>query len=103
VRRKGERKIVKTVEPYGADHSVARAIGRGSRWFDAWVMQRVTPYAVIARRTGIAESRMVDFARGAVPTRAEIEALAMFWYVTPDGLAESIEQSRRCPASGFPI
>lgn len=88
---------MKTVRPYGADHPVAGAIESGSRWFDAWVMQRVTPYAVITRRTGISESRLFEFARGAEPTRAEIEALAALWYVTPDGLAESIEHSVRSP------
>jgi hypothetical protein len=99
MRRKGERKIVKTVQPYGADHPVAGAIRRGSGWLDAWVMQRVTPYALIARRTGIAEARLFEFARGEPPTRAEIEALAALWHVPPEGLAASIEQAR---ANGSP-
>lgn len=93
-RRKGERPIVKAVKPYTADHPVAGSMRRGSRWLDAWVMQMVTPWAVITRKTGIAPDRISAFQYGdAQPTDEEVEKLAALWYVTPEGLRASIASS----------
>ena len=94
-RRKGERRIVKEVRDYDADHPVAISIRSGSRWFDAWVAQMATPYPVLTKRTKLAEDRLLQFSRGAVPSSAEIERLAAAWYVTPEGLCRSIDQSAK--------
>jgi hypothetical protein len=94
-RRKGFPRLAKSVTPYGADHPVAGMIGRGSHWFDAWVAQLGTPYPKVARLSGIAVARLFGLSHGAVPTDAEIDALAPAWYVTPEDLWASIAQSMR--------
>jgi hypothetical protein len=94
VHRKGERRIVKQVQSYNADHPVAGSIRRGSRWFDAWVMERTTSYPVLTKRTKIAGDRLSQLSHGADPTDAEVELLAYVWFVTPEGLRESIAQAR---------
>lgn len=91
VRRKGERPIVKAVRPYAYDHPVAQSIRHGSRWFDAWVAQMGTPYAVLTKKAKIPQERLFELSQGAAPTREEIEALAPLWFVTPEDLAISAQ------------
>lgn len=99
-RRKGFPRLAKRVVPYGDSHPVAGMIGRGSRWFDAWVAQMQTPYAKLARQSGVDVARLFEMSHGAVPTDAEIGALAPCWYVTPEGLRASIAQSMRAGVRG---
>lgn len=94
VHRKGERRIVKQVQSYNAEHPVAGSIRRGSYWFDAWVMERTTSYPMLTKRTKIAGKRLTQLSHGAEPTDAEVELLAAVWFVTPEGLRESIEQAK---------
>lgn len=95
VRRKGEQKIPKIVREYTPDHPVARMIASGDCWVNAWVVQMTTPWAIIAKRTGINEKRLREFEGGAEPSPIEIETLAVLWYVTPQGLTESIRNDQR--------
>ncbi len=97
-RRKGERPIPKTVRPYDADHPVRRWIadGDGDGWFDAWVGQMCTPYAVLTKKTGIAQERLFELSFGEPPTLAEIDALAKVWLVPPEGLIASIADASAC-------
>lgn len=92
--RKGERRIVKEVRLYTEDHPVAQIIRRGSRWFDAWVTKMGTSYPTLTKRTKIASDRLMKLSHGAQPTDAEIDLLAAAWFVTAQGLGESIEQSK---------
>lgn len=95
-RRKGERPIVKTVEPYDADHPVWKMIRRDSWWFDAWVAQRRTPYAVIEKKTGIPQARLFELSHGDAATLSEIDALATLWLVPAEGLIASIADAAAC-------
>lgn len=95
-RRKGERPIPKVVRPYDADHPVRQWIADGDGWFDAWVGQMCTPYAVLTRKTGIASDRLFELSFGDAPTLAEIEALAQVWLVPPEGLIASIADADAC-------
>ena len=92
-RRKGFPRLVKEVVAFTDEHPVARTIKRGSRWFDAWVTQMGTPYASLAKKSGVAVARLFELSHGAVPTNAEIGALAPVWYVTSEGLQASITLS----------
>jgi hypothetical protein len=92
-RRKGFPRLVKEVRPFADDHPVANMIRRGSFWFDAWVAQMGTPYAALSKKSGIAAARLIALSRGAAPSEAEIAALAPPWYVTVEGLRESIALS----------
>lgn len=94
VYRKGEQRLVKEVRPYTADHPVAESIQRGSKWFDAWVGQMTTSYPVLTKRTKIASERLMELSHGAEPTTVEIELLAAVWFVTPEGLQNSIGQAK---------
>lgn len=96
VYRKGERPIEKKVVDYSPDHPVASAIADGDHWMDAWLGQMCTPRAEIKRKTGITEDRIEALTYDDVmPTPTEIEALANLWYVTPEGLMESICNGQR--------
>lgn len=95
-RRKGERPIVKEVRPYSWDHPVAKTIADGDGWFDAWVGQMCTPYAVLTRKTGIANERLFELSFGDAPTLSEIDALAKVWFVPPEGLIASIADANAC-------
>ena len=90
MRRKGERPIVREVEGWSDSHPVARAIRRGDWWFGAWMRQMCTPYQRLAKLTQIEEGRLAAIDHGEPVTRAEIAALAGAWWVTPEGLIESI-------------
>lgn len=93
VYRKGERRIVKQVRPYDSDHPVALSIRSGSRWFNAWVAQMATPYPKLTKRTGIPGERLLALSHGGEPSPAEVEALAAAWFVTPEGLSQSISEA----------
>ncbi len=95
-RRKGERPIPKEVRPYSWDHPVAHWIADGDGWFDAWVGQMCTPYAVLTRRTGITNERLLELSFGEAPTLSEIDALAKVWLVPPEGLIASIADAGAC-------
>lgn len=95
VYRKGERRIVKEVRPYTDDHPVAVSIRRGSQWFNAWVAQMATSYPLLTKRTKIAGERLMQLSHGAEPELPEVELLAAAWYVTPEGLMESIRHGQR--------
>lgn len=92
--RKGERRIVKEVRPYSEDHPVAVSIRSGSQWFNAWVAQMTTSYPVLTKRTKIAGDRLIQLSHGAEPLAAEVELLAAAWFVTTDGLRQSIDQAK---------
>lgn len=94
-RRKGERRIVKEVRPYTADHPVAGSIRRGSYWFDAWVTEMTTSYPVLTKRTNISHERLMEMSHGAEASADEVALLAAAWYVTPEGLMESIRDGQR--------
>lgn len=95
VYRKGERRIVKEVRAYTADHPVAISIRSGSQWFNAWVAQMATPYPVLTKRTKITGERLMQLSHGAEPQPSEVELLASAWYVSPEGLTESIRDGQR--------
>lgn len=95
-RRKGERPIPKVVRPYTADHPVARWIADGSVWFDAWVGQMCTPYAVLTKKTEISQARLFELSSGEPPTLSEISVLAKVWLVPPEGLMASIADATAC-------
>jgi hypothetical protein len=93
-RRKGEQPVSKVVVDWSDDHPVAGSIRRGDKWFFAWLMQMCTPYWRLAKRTGIAEARLREINGGSVITRAELEALAKAWWITPEGLQASMPDDR---------
>lgn len=90
--RKGERRIVKGIQPYTPMHPVAESIRRGSQWFNAWVGQMTTSYPMLTKLTKISNERLTQLSHGAEPTSAEIELLAAAWYVTPEGPRLSINE-----------
>lgn len=90
MRRKGERPIVRAVVGWSVDHQCARAIREGDPWFRAWMFQMSTPYWRLAKATRIPEARLREIEGAAAVTRAEIDALARVWWVTSEGLIESI-------------
>lgn len=89
-RRKGFPRLVKATVSFTGDHPVAGAIRRGSRWFDAWVAQMGTPYAPLAKKSGIAAARLFELSHGAAPAAEEIAALVPVWRATPEDLQASI-------------
>ena len=93
VYRKGERRIVKEVRPYTDDNPVAVSIRSGSQWFNAWVAQMTTSYPVLTKRTNITGERLMQLSHGAEPSPAEVESLAAAWFVTPEGLLQSIMEA----------
>jgi hypothetical protein len=46
-------------------------------------------------RKGISENRLAEIKDGAAFTRAELEALAKAWWITPDGLRSSMPDPER--------
>ena len=99
-RRKGFPRLVKGTVSFTDDHPVAQSIGRGSRWFDAWVAQMGTPYAPLAKKSGIAVARLFELSHGAAPSDDEIAALAPHWCVTAEGLRKSLALSAKCERTG---
>ncbi len=73
-RRKGEQPIPKLLDTWSDNHTVADMIRTGSRWFDAWQMQKGTPYVKLAKRTGIVPKRLMAISAGDRVSRAELDA-----------------------------
>ena len=94
VYRKGERPLAKEVREYDSEHPVWRMVRDGDSWIEAWVAQMCTPWEVISRKTKIAMDRLEELCGGEEPTEAEMAALAELWWVTPEGLKQSIEDAR---------
>ena len=90
VRRKGEQPVAKVVVNWTSDHAVARSLRDGTRWFHAWMAQMVTPYERLAKRTRIPVERLRAIEAGGQLSRAELEALAKAWWITPEGLIASM-------------
>src|SRR3546814_1442825 len=101
MRHKGAQPIAKEVCPYNSEHPVARWIADGDHWLTAWVGQMATSWHTITRKIGITDERLEQFNDDEeVPADSEIEALAALWYVTPDGLRESIRNGKRIRRRG---
>lgn len=59
-----------------------------------------TPYAVLAKKSGIAVVRLFELSHGAAPSDDEIAALASPWHVTAEGLRTSIALSAKGERAG---
>lgn len=90
MRRKGERPIPITLDVWNDENPVAHMIRTGSRWFDAWVMQKATPYVRLSKLTGIPANRLMAISSGDDISRAEVDALACAWSVSSNDLIASI-------------
>lgn len=89
-RRKGERPIPHLLDSWSSDHPVAHAIATGSRWFDAWSMQKSMPRVRLVKQTGIASSRLDAISHGDRVSRAEVDALARAWSISAGDLIASM-------------
>lgn len=90
MRRKGERPLPKLLERWDDNGCIAGSIATGTHWLDAWLMQKNTPYARLAKATGIPVQRFIAITRGDALSRAEIDALARAWSVSSGDLIRSI-------------
>lgn len=90
MRRKGERPIPIKLDHWHSSHPVARAIGSGSQWFDAWFHQNAMPYHRLEALTGIPQRRFDAIRYGDAVSRAEIDALACAWSISSNDLIASI-------------
>lgn len=89
-RRKGERPIARPLDRWSDDHPVARTIRDGDKWFYAWLRQRATPMAKLARQTGISLPRLMTIDSGGQVSRAEVDALARAWDISSGDLIASM-------------
>jgi hypothetical protein len=94
-RRKGEKPVPKQAVGWSEDHPVAGCMRCGSKWFDAWIGQMTTPYTRLANATKLSVDRIREIDAGSTITRAELEALAKAWWITPEGLLESMPDRER--------
>lgn len=83
MRRKGERKLVKTWPPYAVD-AIRHMIATGTPGFQAWIMQACTPLAILARASKVDWERVDEISIGAAVTREELTAFAAVWNVDPE-------------------
>jgi hypothetical protein len=90
MRHKGQRAIPITLDQWSSSHPVAADIRDGTHWFHAWLAQKCTPYARLAKLTGIPPRRFDAILRGDLVSRAEIDALARAWSVSTNDLIKSI-------------
>lgn len=90
MRRKGEKPLPVRLDAWTADHPVANSIADGSDWFDAWLMQRATPIARLAKQTGISGTRLLTIAAGDQVSQAEVDALARAWSISSADLIASM-------------
>lgn len=88
-RRKGEQPVPRVLRTSPVD-TVERAMRTGDSWFYAWAMQEATPIPRLAKKTRISVNRLREIESGEAITRAEIEALARAWWITPDALIASM-------------
>jgi hypothetical protein len=93
MRRKGERKLEKSWQPWGPKHPVHHMITGGDGWFLAWQTQAATSYPTITRKTGITAQRLGEIEYGEPISRAEIDALASLWNAPVGDLIESLPGS----------
>jgi hypothetical protein len=89
MRRKGERKLVKTWSPYAVD-AIRHMIATGTDWFQAWIMQACTPLDRLARASKVDWERVHDISAGALPTRQELTAFAAVWNVDVEVVISTI-------------
>ncbi len=89
-RRKGERPVAVTLDTWSPAHPVADAIGSGTYWFDAWVMQKATPIARLAKQTGISATRLLTISAGDRVSQAEVDARA--WCISARDLVASLPE-----------
>lgn len=90
VYRKGERPVPLPLDRWSQAHPLAREIASGTRWFDAWVGQKATPYARLEKLTGIPKRRLLTLSEGGPVSRAEVDALARAWCVSSNDLIASM-------------
>ena len=80
------------LDHYSDRHPVAHMIATGSYWVSAWLAQKSTPLAALARTTGIPIARLSTIStKGTEVSRAEIDALARAWSVSSEDLIRSID------------
>ena len=65
-------------------------IREGDGWFYAWLYQRATPLAKLARQTGISVPRLMTINKGDRVSRAEVDALACAWSISSGDLIASM-------------
>jgi hypothetical protein len=94
-RRKGEQQVPRHVREFTPEMAVARTIREGDAWFYAWNAQETTGGDRLRKRTGIPAGRLKEIASGGPITRAELEALAKAWWITPEGLLASMPDPER--------
>lgn len=82
MRRKGERPLPTRLVRITAASPVVIAIAEGTNWFDAWTSEACTPWARLARTTGIPATRFTALKNGDRISRSEIDALARAWSVS---------------------
>lgn len=90
MRRKGERPVPKRLVVITATSPVVLSIADGDHWFNAWVSQACTPWAALARTTGIPATRFAAIKNGDKVSRAEVDALARAWSVSTADLISTI-------------
>jgi hypothetical protein len=90
MRRKGERRVPTRLVEITPASPVVRSIAEGDHWFNAWVAEACTPWARLARMTGIPSSRFYAFMAGDRISRAEIDALARAWSVSGADLISTL-------------
>lgn len=94
-RRKGEQRVPRVVRTSPID-TVERAMRTGGSWFYAWAMQEATPTPPrLVKKTKLSADRLRQIEAGGTITRAEIEALARAWWITPDALIASMPDPER--------
>jgi len=86
MRRKGERPVPKRLVVLTPDSPVRRSIAEGDHWFDAWVAGASTPWARLARDTGVPIRRFIAISGGDHLSRTELDALARAWSVSSTDL-----------------
>lgn len=64
---KGQRPLPVKLDVWSDNHTVAHMIATGSRWFDAWVAQKATPYVRLSALTGIPSNRLMALKRARHP------------------------------------
>jgi hypothetical protein len=92
MRRKGERKVVKTWPPYAVD-AIRHMIATGTPWLQAWIMQACTPLAVLARKSKVDWERVDDIVLGGSLSRDELTAFAAVWNVDPEIVISTMPDS----------
>lgn len=90
VKHKGAKTLPVYLDTWSDAHPVAHSIATGTRWFDAWVMQRTTPLPRLAVITGIPRARLDTIAQGDRVSLAEIDALARAWSISAGDLRASL-------------